>query len=189
MNCFVKQNSHARAWRQGMRTGSLVAAAWLALLSAGTDEAQAAKQAPALAFVTGFRIGSNLPSFALSAANQTETYRILVSALGAARARQLVEAEVALLVPRYQHRWDLHLAAVYNKHFSTEELLSLTTQGPRSQYTIRLATLQPLIGNEIREASQDLLQEILKHALQQVLMKLRKTTARPADATVRETSF
>jgi hypothetical protein len=169
-----------------MRAGSLVTLAWVALLGAGADESQASEKSPALAFVTGHRIGSNFPDLALSAASQTETYGMLSSALGTAGARQLLQEEIALLVPRYQARWDLNLASVYSQHFSTEELLSLMSDGPGSRYSAKLQSLQPVIGNAMRAASQDLMTQMLQLAL---LRALSMVAPEPTDPPGGATSF
>jgi hypothetical protein len=65
-------------------------------------------------------------------------------------------------------------------------LLSLSTQGPRSRYTVKLATMQPLLGSEMREASKDLLTQLLQQALQSALTK---TAARPTGIAAGEISF
>lgn len=147
-----------------------IATALLIVLAWGTPSiAEEASESAALDFVTTQRIGNNLAQMAFAVASRTQTFQILSKELGLAEARKRVEQEIAALAPGYQEQWDKNLAATYAKHFSPEELASLTADGPRSQYASKLASMQKVVGDDMRAASQPMLTEMLKVVLQNVL--------------------
>lgn len=147
---------------------AFVAGVWLPSFAQSTSEDAA------LRFVTTHHIGGNLPSMALAVATRTQTFAMLSNKLGTAEARQLVEQEIAALVPQYQGQWDKNLASAYARHFSGEELASLTAEGPRSRYAAKLATMQKTLGDDMRTASQPMLTEMLGVALKNALSKVAK---------------
>ena len=146
----------------------LLAASWV---PAGTqDNAEDA----ALNFVTTHRIGSNLPQMALAVASRTQTFQILSSKLGVPEARNRIRQQIDVAAPKYQERWDRNLAAAYAKHFTAKELNSLNSEGPRSQYAGKLASMQKVVGDDMRAASAPMLTEMLGSVLMNVLSGVEK---------------
>jgi hypothetical protein len=110
-------------------------------------------------------MGNGLESLALEAARRTVTYGALVQKHGSLGAEVLVKAELAKSVQSYQPRWNANLAAIYSRHFSSEELRSLAEQGPRSPYAGKFASTHEVVGVEMRAASTALLEQVVTEAL------------------------
>lgn len=119
----------------------------------------------ALNFVTTHRVGSNLPQMALAVASRTETFRMLGHRLGLPEAQKQVQDEIAIVAPTYQARWDKNLAAAYARHLSAEELASLNTEGARSPYISKFASLQRAVGEDMRTSSEPMLTEMVAEVL------------------------
>jgi hypothetical protein len=158
------------------RTARLIATVLLISLTGSwmPGTAQDNAEGAALNFVTTHRIGSNLPQMALAVASRTQTFQILSRKLGPIEARKRVQDEVAAAAPKYQGQWDKTLASAYAKHFSAEELDSLNAEGPRSKYAGKLASMQKVVGDDMRVASEPMLTEMLGSVLQNVLSGVEK---------------
>jgi hypothetical protein len=149
---------------------TVVAVLLLSLTGSWTPStAQENAEGAALAFVTAHRIGSNLPQMALAVASRTQTFQILSKKLGPPEALRRVRDEIAAAAPKYQEQWDKNLASAYAKHFSAEEIESLNAEGSRSKYAGKLASMQRVVGDDMRAASQPMLTEMLKGVLSSVL--------------------
>ncbi|MEO7066524.1 MAG: hypothetical protein ABI114_06420 [Rhodanobacter sp.] len=118
---------------------------------------------PAIALVQRFNMGAGLESLANQVAHATTTFGIIAKEHGAAEANQLVKAEISKALPTYQKRWNRNLALIYSKHFSAEELRSLTALGKSSPYAGKFRSTHAVVGGEMR-ASQ-LLQKLVTEAL------------------------
>jgi hypothetical protein len=162
-------------WKVGSRMVRLIPAfLLLSLMSCLTPTNAQDTGEAALKFVTTHRIGSNLSQMALVVASSTQTYQVLTQKLGPTEARKRVQEEIAAVVPTYQNQWDKHLASAYAKHFSAEELDSLRSEGPKSKYAGKLASMQKAVGADMRAASQPVLSEMLGRVLQNVLSGVAK---------------
>lgn len=137
-------------------------------------KAQDGAQDAALNFVIIHQVGSNLPQMAMAAASRTETFRILGSRLGLPEARKQVVSEIASVAPTYQTRWDKNLAEAYAKHFSAQELTSLTTERAQSQYVSKFASLQRAVGEDMRARSEPMLTEMVSEVLMTVFARIEE---------------
>lgn len=120
-------------------------------------------------FVTRHGVGRNLPDIAMAAATRTQTFATLTSTLGAGHARRVVQREIDALVPNFQTRWNENLAASYAKHFSTEELASLASEGKHSKYTPTLGARRAEVGASMRATSEVVVTELVTEALKNAI--------------------
>jgi hypothetical protein len=134
-------------------------AAFLAalLFSAAPGTIARPAQSPAMELVQRQNLGSNLKTIALATAQQTETYAMLASKVGAARAKTLVTKELDSHAREFGGKWNQNLADIYTRHFSADELASLAKDGKKSQYAGKMVEQQGAIGGEMRRASTPIL--------------------------------
>lgn len=120
---------------------------------------------PAAALVQRFKMGAGLESMANQVAGTTTTFAMLAQKRGIEGARQLVRDEITKSIPTYQARWDSNLASIYSKHFTAEELRSLSAQGTSSSHIDKFRSTQSAVATEMRAASSPLLQQLVTEAL------------------------
>jgi len=125
----------------------------------------------ARSFVAQSHAGDDLAAIALSAAEQTQTYGMLVAKLGAADANTALSNEINALLPQYQPRWDENLAAAYEKSFSPKELSSLASEGRASKYAGKVIERQSEIGKAMQSSSSPILISLITEALKASLSK------------------
>lgn len=125
-------------------------------------------------FVTRHGVGRNLPDIAMAAAARTQTFATLTSTLGTGHARRVVRREIDALVPNFQTRWNENLAASYAKHFSTEELASLASEGKHSKYTPTLAARRAEVGASMRATSEVIVTELVTEAMKNAVSTTMK---------------
>ena len=112
---------------------------------------------PAMDLVQRQRLGSNMKTIALATAQKTETYAMLASGVGPAKAKTLVSRELTTHAREYEGKWNRNLAGIYAQHFTPEELSSLAKDGGKSQYARKMVEKQGAIGSEMRRQSTPIL--------------------------------
>lgn len=115
--------------------------------------------------VSKAHLGANLPAIALSTAQGTVTYSVIASRLGAAEAKRVMSDEIQTLLPKYQPEWDENLARAYEKSFSQQELASLVSDGPASQYVEKVKAQQVTLGENMRSMSEPIVVALVTEAL------------------------
>lgn len=125
----------------------------------------------AWSFVLRRELGANLKGLALAAALRTQTYAGLVSRIGEAEARSRVSNELASALVKYQYRWNQNLAYVYAKHFTADELVSLTAQGNESPYANKLKEQRSVVGADLRAASEPIVTELVTEVMNKAWAK------------------
>jgi hypothetical protein len=94
---------------------------------------------------------------AIAAAKRTHTYgRVPVGS---------AEREIHRLVQKYQAQWDANLASAYSNHLTPTELQSLAKNGKSSPYIENLKQAQPLVGDDMKKTSSDILNQLVTEAL------------------------
>jgi hypothetical protein len=113
----------------------------------------ATAESAAMEFVQRRQLGANLRAIAVEVALRTQTFAIISARRGVAEARALLSQQLDYHAPQFQPQWNANLAHIYARHFSAEELRSLTLQGRNSPHIKKLADKQALIGAEMQRQS------------------------------------
>jgi hypothetical protein len=116
-------------------------------------------------------MGRNLPGIALSAAQGTVSWSVIVEKLGTDDANRIVNEEITALLPKYQPEWDENLARAYEKSFSEEELASLVADGPASQYVEKVKAQQATVAGDMRATSEPIVVALVTEALKATMEK------------------
>jgi len=128
-------------------------------------------QTPAMDLVQRQHLGSNLKTIALATAQKTETYAVLASGVGAAKAKTLVSKELNSHAREFEGQWNKNLAGIYAHHFTPEELTSLAKEGGKSKYARKMVEKQGEIGGEMRRQSTPILISYVTAAMKSALAK------------------
>lgn len=119
----------------------------------------------ALALVKRFHMGAVLEQSANSVARATVTYGLLVKRYGATEGSRRVMQHIAKALPKYQIQWNQNLASVYCKHFSRDELRSLTMLGKASPYASKFRSLHDQVLTEMQDRARQILGDLVGEAL------------------------
>lgn len=142
-----------------------VLAGWMALASA-----QPASDA-ALQMVRSLQLGANLTAMTVRLAPRTQTWQAAVANVGAKKADELLRAEIAVVVPKYQQQWDMNLAAAWAPLMTSDELRSMAQLKQSSPYAQKFGRLQNEAGASMRLASEPLLAKVLGEIMNGVFAK------------------
>ncbi|MBD9607120.1 MULTISPECIES: hypothetical protein [Pseudomonas] len=149
-----------------------VAVAFVApIVLSTTVAAEVLAHKTALAFVAQTHVGDSLPTLALLAAKKTQTFAMLIEKLGSEKAHSAVSSEIDALLPQYQPKWNQNLAAAYEKSFTEEELLSLTSEGQASKYAGKVLERRTDIGRDMQSSSTPILIALVSEALKAAYSK------------------
>jgi hypothetical protein len=141
----------------------------LAPLTVATPAESAAAE-----FIQRQHLGRNLKTLASSAAPRTQTFAMMASKLGQAETQLLVSKELDACADQFQGQWNSNLAKIYARHFTPEELTSLTSEGRNSPYVNKLAAKQGVIGAEMQQLSTPILTAYLGAAMNGAFAKFSK---------------
>jgi hypothetical protein len=114
----------------------------------------------ALDMIQQMHLGNNLKALGFAAATNTETYRGVVLKKGADTARQMLIAQIEIVAPRYQARWDQNLAAAYLDYFTPDELESVFNAKSDSPYFNKFFSMQSQVGQSMQSRSTKLLTDM-----------------------------
>jgi len=131
-------------------------------------------QGPAMELVQRQQLGSNLKTIALATAQQTETFAMLASKVGAPKAKTLVSKELDSHAREFAPKWNQNLADIYARHFTADELASLAAEGKKSKYADKMVAQQGAIGGEMRRASTPILISYVTASMKTALSKAAK---------------
>ncbi len=145
--------------------------AFTLLLALSNAAAAETPHEAARSFIAQSHAGDDLAAIALTAAERTQTYGMLVTKLGAADANTALSSEINALLPQYQPKWDENLAAAYEKSFSAKELSSLASEGRASKYASKVIERQSAIGKDMQSSSGPILISLITEALKASLSK------------------
>ncbi|MYN43532.1 hypothetical protein GTP23_00440 [Pseudoduganella sp. FT93W] len=116
-------------------------------------------------------VGRNLKTLATAVAQRTQTFAMMASKLGMPATQSLVAKELDAYAGKFQDQWNANLATIYARHFSAEELVSLTAQGSNSPYAPKLAAKQNVIGAEMQQLSTPILTAYVSAAMNSAFAK------------------
>lgn len=128
---------------------------------------------PASDLVQQQHLGSNLKTLALATAQKTQTFAMLVSKIGMLAATSLVSRELDVQAQKFQPQWDANLAQGYSRHFTSDELASLATEGRRSRYVRKLAEQQGTIGVDVQRMGEPILTTYVTSVLTVAVSKMQ----------------
>ena len=114
----------------------------------------------ALDVIQQMHLGNNLEVLGLAAATNTETYRGVVLKKGPDTARQMLIAQLEIVAPRYQARWDQNLAAAFLDYFTPDELESVSDAKGNSPYFTKFYLMQSQVGHSMESRSMQLLTDM-----------------------------
>jgi hypothetical protein len=157
----MQTHSHSRKATRVARSVALMLLLTVPLFSYAVDGADAASS-----FVKQRHLGNNLRSIAFLVASRTVTFAIIAKRNGVPDAQTLVREELDRLQPKYQENWDANLAASYAEFLSSDELISLTNEGPSSPAAAKFSSVQSLVGRSMQSKSTAILQAFVSEALE-----------------------
>ncbi|QEI07699.1 hypothetical protein FXN63_19045 [Pigmentiphaga aceris] len=130
-------------------------------------------QDAAYSFVTKQRLGHNFETTARGLIEESAPYMGLVQQLGAVKAKRLVSDEFNARIDVYLTRWERSLANVFAKHFTAQELSSLTAEGGASAHRAKFVQKQTVIEQDISAATKPVLKEFVTEVLGRAMAKSR----------------
>lgn len=136
--------------------------------SAATEPANTA----AREFVRRQHLGSNLKTLALATAQGTQTFAMLASKIGMVEARRLVSDELDNHAHRFAGQWNENLAKAYAQNFTSEELMSLASEGRGSRYIRKLSEKQDAVGESMQRMSKSILTDYVTAAMTSASYKI-----------------
>jgi len=119
----------------------------------------------AVTFIRQRGLSANIYLLTASSASATTTYKTIQQERGAEIAQKQLNSAMRQVVPKYQPEWDRVMGDIYSRHFSTEELTSLTTLGTKSPAVPKLYAEQNAIGPEMQKALQPLLTSVVAEVI------------------------
>lgn len=122
-------------------------------------------ESAAAEFIQRQHLGRNLKMLAASAAPRTQTFSMMASNLGQSETQLLVSKELDARADQFQEQWNANLATIYARHFTPEELASLTSEGRNSPYANNLVAKQEVISAEMQQLSTPILTAYLSAAM------------------------
>lgn len=125
----------------------------------------------ALKMVRALRLGENLAGMVYQFAKVTTTYRGVEAKVGPQKADQLLRAEIAVVVPRYQEQWNRNLAQAWAPLMTSAEFDSVATVKQQSPFASKFLSLQDRAGASMKTNSEPLLKTVLTEVLSSVFKK------------------
>lgn len=126
---------------------------------------------PALDLVKRFHMGKVLLSSASAAAHGTVTYGVLIRRYGPDQGERRLQHALAAWVPIYQVRWNNHLANVYCRLMTADQLRSLARLGKASPAAMRFRQLHDEVLKLMKPGATTILVDFMTSALREALGK------------------
>lgn len=152
-----------------MRVGIASALMLVTLIAFGQSEENALKMVKAL------RLGENLAGMTYQIAKTTTTYKGIETTLGPQKADELLRAEVAVVVPKYQEQWNRNLAQAWVPLMTSAEIDSVASDKQKSPFASKFVSLQDRAGTAMKANSEALLKTVLTEVLTDVFEKSMPT--------------
>lgn len=125
----------------------------------------------ALKMVQTLRLGENLAGMTYKFAKITTTYRGVAATLGPQKADELLRAEIAVTVPKYQGEWNRKLANAWAPLMTSEEFESVASEKKKSPFASKFVSLQDRAGATMKVNAEPLLKAVLGEVLTDVFEK------------------
>ena len=125
----------------------------------------------ALKMVQALRLGENLAGMTYKVAKVTTTYRGIEATIGQQKADELLRAEIAVTLPKYQGQWNRNLAQAWAPLMRSEEFDSLVAEKQKSPFASKFESLQDRAGVTMKAKSEPLLKTVLTEVLTGVFKK------------------
>jgi hypothetical protein len=125
----------------------------------------------ALRMVKSLGLGNNLGTMSYNFSKITQTHLGVASKVGPEKADQMLRAELAVTVPKYQDQWDKNLAQSWAPLMTNEEFASVASQKQQSPHFPKFMSLQNQAGATMKAKSQTLLTTVMAEALNGELAK------------------
>jgi len=125
----------------------------------------------ALKMVEALHLGENLSGMTYQVAKVTTTYRGVEAKIGSQKVDELLKAEIAIAVPKYQKQWNRNLAQAWAPLMTSEEFDSLVAKKQKSPFASKFASLQDRAGATMKANSEPLLKTVLTEVLTGVFEK------------------
>lgn len=119
----------------------------------------------ALKMVQTLRLGDNLADLSYQFAKTTTTYRGVEATLGPKKADELLQAELAVVVPKHQDEWNRNLAQAWAPLMAPQEFDSVVSEKQRSPFAPKFLSLQDRAGAAMKARSEPLLKRVLTEVL------------------------
>jgi len=139
----------------------LIALSFFSALSDVLAQPTTEANSTAISFIRQRGLSANIYLLTASSASATTTYKMIQEERGVEIAQKQLNAAMRQIVPKYQPEWDRIMGDIYSKHFSTDELTSLTTLGTKSPFVPKLYAEQNVLGPEMQKALQPLLTSVV----------------------------
>ncbi|WP_145979524.1 hypothetical protein [Ramlibacter tataouinensis] len=104
----------------------------------------------------------------------TQTQQGVVLRLGPVQADELLRAEIAAVVPKYQDKWDQNLAQAWAPLMSAEEFKSIADKRQQSPFASKFLSMQNQAGATMQSTSEPLLTEVVSEVMGRVWEKASK---------------
>lgn len=119
-------------------------------------------------------VGRNLKMLAALVAPRTQTFAMMAAKLGRSETELLISKELDAFADQFQGQWDSNLAKIYARHFTLEELVSLTSGGRNSPYFNKIAAKEEAMSVEMRQLSKPILVEYVSAAMYSAFVKFSR---------------
>lgn len=133
--------------------------------------ASAQDEASALRMVKSLGLGNNLAAMSYNFSKATQTHLGVASKVGPQKADEMLRAELAVTVPKYQDQWDKNLAQAWAPLMKNDEFVSVASQKQQSPHFAKFMSLQNQAGAAMKTKSQTLLTTVMTEALNGELAK------------------
>lgn len=131
----------------------------------------------ALEAIRTLRLGAGFQILSQQVAKSTTTYRVLQNKLGQLKADELMNAELAASIQKYQDQWDRNLAQAWGALMTCEELTSLASLKQQSSYSRKFMSLNNQAAAAMQNQSQPLLNTAVSEALTRAFTQSQSGTA------------
>lgn len=125
----------------------------------------------ALRMVRSLGLGNNLGAMSYNLSKITQTHLGVASKIGPEKADQMLRAELAVTVPKYQDQWDKNLAQAWAPLMTNDEFASVASQKQQSSHFAKFMSLQNQAGATMKAKSQALLTTVMTEVLNGELAK------------------
>lgn len=148
-----------------MRRASMLALVFTVGLAFAQSEDSALKMVKAL------KLGDNLGRMSYQMSKVTTTYQGIAAKVGPQKADEMLRAELATSVPKYQAQWDKNLAQAWAPLMSREEFESVTSQRQQSPFSAKFMSLQNQAGAAMKAKSEPVLTSVMTEVLTRIFEK------------------
>ena len=139
------------------------------ILTVGLAFAQSEESA--LKMVKALNLGDNLGRMSYQMSKVTTTYQGIAAKVGPQKADEMLRAELATSVPKYQEQWDRNLARAWAPLMSRDEIESIASQRQQSPFSAKFMSLQNQAGASMKIKSEPVLTAVMTEALTRVFDK------------------